>query len=87
MFVASFIFLCVFTSSCDVELQAACGITNKPKEQILDIDAGDVGNELAAVEYIEDIYKFYKLVEVSYIMILFILSLFFQSFCLCCGLM
>jgi len=46
-------------------LQAACGITNKPKETIIDIDASDVDNELAAVEYIEDIYKFYKLVEVS----------------------
>jgi len=46
-------------------LQAACGITNKPKEQIIDIDASDVDNELAAVEYIDDIYKFYKLVEVS----------------------
>ncbi|RZC20345.1 G2/mitotic-specific cyclin S13-6 [Glycine soja] len=33
------------------------------KDQILDIDASDVDNELAAVEYIDDIYKFYKLVE------------------------
>ncbi|KAL2320618.1 hypothetical protein Fmac_029587 [Flemingia macrophylla] len=40
-----------------------CGITNKPKVQITDIDAGDVDNELAAVEYIDDIYNFYKLVE------------------------
>lgn len=31
--------------------------------KIIDIDAEDVGNDLAAVEYIEDIYKFYKLVE------------------------
>lgn len=45
-------------------LQAACGMTNKPKEQIVDIDAQDVGNDLAAVEYVEDIYKFYKLIEV-----------------------
>ncbi|KAI4317394.1 hypothetical protein L6164_025265 [Bauhinia variegata] len=37
--------------------------TNKPKEQIVDIDAADAGNELAAVEYIEDIYKFYTLSE------------------------
>lgn len=42
----------------------ACGITNKPKEQIVDIDAADVNNELAAVEYVEDMYSFYKLVEV-----------------------
>ena len=39
-------------------------MTNKPKEQTIDIDAADAENELAAVEYIEDIYKFYKLVEV-----------------------
>lgn len=44
--------------------QAACGLTNKPKEHIVDIDAEDIGNDLAAVEYVEDIYKFYKLIEV-----------------------
>ncbi|XP_022924970.1 G2/mitotic-specific cyclin S13-7-like [Cucurbita moschata] len=43
--------------------KAACGVTKKPKEQIIDIDAADVGNELAEVEYVEDIYKFYKEVE------------------------
>ncbi|XP_022966120.1 G2/mitotic-specific cyclin S13-7-like [Cucurbita maxima] len=43
--------------------KAACGVTKKPKEQIFDIDAADVGNELAEVEYVEDIYKFYKEVE------------------------
>ncbi|CAJ2645403.1 unnamed protein product [Trifolium pratense] len=37
-------------------------MTNKPKE-IVDIDAGDANNELFAVEYLEDIYKFYKIVE------------------------
>jgi len=42
-------------------LQAACGIT----KEIIDIDAGDVDNELAAVEYIDDLYAFYKLVEVT----------------------
>ncbi|EXB54225.1 G2/mitotic-specific cyclin S13-6 [Morus notabilis] len=41
----------------------ACGITNKPKENIVDIDAADINNELAAVEYVEDMYKFYKLAE------------------------
>ena len=57
--------LLFFTRSyCDVILQAACDITNKPREQIIDIDASDSDNELAAVEYIDDIYKFYKLVEV-----------------------
>ncbi|XP_038719428.1 G2/mitotic-specific cyclin S13-7-like [Tripterygium wilfordii] len=43
--------------------KAACGLANKPKEQIVDIDAKDANNHLAAVEYVEDIYKFYKLVE------------------------
>ncbi|XP_022924914.1 G2/mitotic-specific cyclin S13-7-like [Cucurbita moschata] len=43
--------------------KAACGVTKKPKEQTIDIDAADVGNELAEVEYVEDIYKFYKEVE------------------------
>lgn len=46
--------------------QASCGLTDKPKEQIVDIDAADACNDLAAVEYVEDIYKFYKLVEVYF---------------------
>lgn len=45
--------------------QAACGIERKPKEVIVDIDSADTENDLAAVEYVEDIYKFYKSVEVS----------------------
>lgn len=49
----------MFTSFCDVLSQA-----KKPKDQIVDIDAGDANNELAAVEYVEDMYKFYKRVEV-----------------------
>lgn len=52
-----------FTSVLTARSKAACGMTNKPKEQIVDIDAQDVGNDLAAVEYVEDIYKFYKLIE------------------------
>ncbi|KAF6157581.1 hypothetical protein GIB67_037154 [Kingdonia uniflora] len=43
----------------------ACGLTGKPKNPIVDIDAADVDNQLAAVEYVEDIYKFYKLAENS----------------------
>ncbi|KAK9671163.1 hypothetical protein RND81_12G010600 [Saponaria officinalis] len=43
--------------------KAACGLSNKPKEAVVDIDASDVDNELAVVEYIEDLYKFYKLAE------------------------
>lgn len=62
----------------------ACGITNKPKEQIVDIDAADVNNELAAVEYVEDMYSFYKLVEVYFIAIvphlLHIFWLYFSSY-------
>ncbi|XP_073222884.1 G2/mitotic-specific cyclin S13-7-like isoform X4 [Cicer arietinum] len=50
------------TSVLTARSKAACGLTNKPKE-IVDIDAGDANNELAAVEYIEDIYKFYKIIE------------------------
>lgn len=46
-------------------MQAACGISNKPKEQIVDIDAVDAKNELAAVEYVEDLYRFYKEAEVK----------------------
>ncbi|KAJ1405257.1 Cyclin-like [Sesbania bispinosa] len=51
-----------YSSVLTARSKAACGLTNKPKE-IIDIDAADTGNELAAVEYIEDIYKFYKMVE------------------------
>ncbi|KAG6690995.1 hypothetical protein I3842_10G041800 [Carya illinoinensis] len=52
-----------FTSVLTARSKAACGLTKKPKEKIVDIDAADAGNELAALEYVEDIYKFYKLVE------------------------
>ncbi|XP_030463621.2 G2/mitotic-specific cyclin S13-7-like isoform X2 [Syzygium oleosum] len=51
------------TSVLTARSKAACGLTNKPKEQIVDIDAGDAHNELAAFEYIEDIYTFYKEAE------------------------
>ncbi|KAJ8770315.1 hypothetical protein K2173_014925 [Erythroxylum novogranatense] len=43
--------------------KAACGLGNKLKKEIIDIDAADAKNDLAGVEYVEDIYKFYKLVE------------------------
>ncbi|XP_028805321.1 G2/mitotic-specific cyclin S13-7 [Neltuma alba] len=43
--------------------KAACGRTYKPKDQVLDVDASDVDNELAAVEYIDELYKFYKFAE------------------------
>ncbi|KAL8488858.1 hypothetical protein ACS0TY_024964 [Phlomoides rotata] len=40
--------------------KAACGLSNKPKVQIVDIDASNANNDLAVVEYVEDIYKYYK---------------------------
>ncbi|KAK6244355.1 hypothetical protein QUC31_010764 [Theobroma cacao] len=51
------------TSVLTARSKAACGISNKPKEEIVDIDAADANNDLAGVEYVEDIYKFYKSVE------------------------
>ena len=44
--------------------QAACGVVDKPKDQVQDIDALDADDQLAVVDYIEDIYKFYKHSEV-----------------------
>ena len=44
-------------------VQLACGVATKPREQIVNIDAADADNELAMVEYVEEIYKFYKLAE------------------------
>lgn len=43
----------------------------------MDIDSEDADNELAAMEYVEDIYKFYKLTEVY---IWWLLYCFFVSF-------
>lgn len=37
----------------------------------MDIDATDVNNELAVVEYVEDIYTFYKIAEVNIFLVLF----------------
>ncbi|KAL9425107.1 hypothetical protein AB3S75_032107 [Citrus x aurantiifolia] len=51
------------TSVLTARSKAACGLAQKPKEQIVDIDAKDANNDLAGIEYVEDIYKFYKLVE------------------------
>lgn len=49
-----------------IEPQAACGLTNKPKDPVENIDAGDVDNELAVVEYVDDMYNFYKHAEVLF---------------------
>uniref|UniRef100_A0A804NC22 Cyclin-like domain-containing protein n=1 Tax=Zea mays TaxID=4577 RepID=A0A804NC22_MAIZE len=43
--------------------KAACGIAGKPRQVVDDIDKLDVNNELAVVEYIEDIYTFYKIAQ------------------------
>ncbi|KAK6923859.1 Cyclin, N-terminal [Dillenia turbinata] len=51
------------TSVLTARSKVACGLTKRPKEEIVDIDSADVNNELAVVEYVEDIYKFYKLAE------------------------
>ncbi|KAK4432045.1 G2/mitotic-specific cyclin-2 [Sesamum alatum] len=51
------------TSTLTARSKAACGLRNEPKEQIVDIDAADVDNDLAVVEYVEEMYKFYKSVE------------------------
>ncbi|PUZ38534.1 hypothetical protein GQ55_9G205000 [Panicum hallii var. hallii] len=51
------------TSVLSARSKAACGITDKPREVIEDIDKLDANNQLAVVEYIEDIYTFYKTAE------------------------
>ncbi|KAL8479184.1 hypothetical protein ACS0TY_026159 [Phlomoides rotata] len=45
--------------------KAACGLSNKPKVQIVDTDASDTNNDLAVVEYVEEIYKYYKPAKVQ----------------------
>ncbi|PIA53862.1 hypothetical protein AQUCO_00900447v1 [Aquilegia coerulea] len=69
-----------YTSVLTARSKTACGITNKPKETVVDIDAADAENELAAVEYVEDLYKYYKLAEVNVCMILL------YVWSLCCNL-
>ncbi|CAG7878914.1 unnamed protein product [Brassica rapa] len=50
-----------YSSVLSARSKAACSITAKPK--ILDIDESDKDNHLAAVEYVDDMYAFYKEVE------------------------
>ncbi|CAH2076221.1 unnamed protein product [Thlaspi arvense] len=52
-----------YTSVLTARSKAACGFEKKQKEEIVDIDSADATNDLAAVEYVEDIYSFYKSVE------------------------
>lgn len=51
------------TSTLTARSKAACGLSHKTKDQIVDIDATDVNNELAVVEYVENTYTFYKIAE------------------------
>ncbi|KAL8489275.1 hypothetical protein ACS0TY_025252 [Phlomoides rotata] len=52
------------TSALTARSKAACGVvSNKPKVQTVDIDAADANNDLAVVEYVGDIYKYYKSAE------------------------
>ncbi|KAL3841146.1 hypothetical protein ACJIZ3_025737 [Penstemon smallii] len=51
------------TSTLTARSKAACGKISKPKDDIVDIDAADVNNDLAVVEYVEEMYKFFKEVE------------------------
>ncbi|ERM99103.1 hypothetical protein AMTR_s00101p00131830 [Amborella trichopoda] len=43
--------------------KAACGLKDELEEKVDDIDAADVHDQLAVVDYIEDIYAFYKKAE------------------------
>ncbi|KAF3335128.1 G2/mitotic-specific cyclin S13-7-like isoform X1 [Carex littledalei] len=56
------------TSVLSARSKFACGINEKARKEaeIEDIDATDTNNQLAVVEYIEDIYKYYNQVEDTY---------------------
>lgn len=47
----------------EIPMSVICGLTNKPKELSVDIESADDTDKLVVVEYAEDMYKFYKLVE------------------------
>ncbi|KAI3995632.1 hypothetical protein MKX01_023377 [Papaver californicum] len=54
------------TSVFSASSKVTCGLADITKKgQIVDIDAGDVDNQLAAVGYVKDLYKFYKTAESS----------------------
>ncbi|XP_057968150.1 G2/mitotic-specific cyclin S13-7-like isoform X2 [Malania oleifera] len=52
-----------FTSTLTARSKVACEVANKPKDPIVNIDAEDANDELAVMEYVDDIYKFYKQTE------------------------
>lgn len=49
-----------WVNPCFVFIQVACGISEKPNSQIDEIDLPDVNNHLCVVEYVEELYTFYK---------------------------
>ncbi|XP_023639812.1 cyclin-B1-4 [Capsella rubella] len=52
-----------FTATLRARSKAASGVKESVKDPVIDIDAVDADNELAAVEYVDDIFKYYKTVE------------------------
>lgn len=52
--------VCTLSTVLSARSKAACGLTEKPKPLIEDIDKFDGDNQLALVDYVEDIYTFYK---------------------------
>uniref|UniRef100_A0A0E0NI17 Cyclin N-terminal domain-containing protein n=1 Tax=Oryza rufipogon TaxID=4529 RepID=A0A0E0NI17_ORYRU len=46
--------------------RASGGVISPKKELIYDIDASDAHNELAVIDYVEDIYRFYRSTENTY---------------------
>ncbi|KAJ4968676.1 hypothetical protein NE237_015377 [Protea cynaroides] len=53
------------TSVLTARSKDACGLSNKSSDPIVNIDEADVDNHLAMADYVEDLYKFYKLEENS----------------------
>ncbi|KAJ6852943.1 G2/mitotic-specific cyclin S13-7-like [Iris pallida] len=53
------------TSVLTARSKAACGVVDETKLPVPDIDAADAEDQLAVADYVEDLYKFYKLSEGS----------------------
>jgi hypothetical protein len=49
-----------------VFIQVACSISEKTNQQIDEIDLPDVNNQLAVVEYVQDLYRFYDKQQVFF---------------------
>ncbi|KAK1278294.1 hypothetical protein QJS04_geneDACA003283 [Acorus gramineus] len=54
-----------FTSVLTARSKFACGLNERPEEKIEEIDACDMDDQLAVVEYVEDIYTYYKIAETA----------------------